>query len=327
MSYNCVFVIGPTAVGKTAIGVRIADRFSGEIISADSRQVYRGLDIGTGKDLAEYRFVRADGTVNEIPHHAIDVCDLSVEYSLFDFQRDFYSAFSSITARGKLPVCVGGTGMYVDSILRRYDMIELPDGFGDRDGLMSKDEDELKAILIAEKEKLHNTTEFGDKERMVKAILLNRYSKTEEYAEKKASLAESLPAVSPLVIGTTLDRSLVRSRIAGRLRARLDEGLVEEVDSLHRQGWSFRRLESLGLEYRFVSEYLQGQYGAVGSADARERLFTLLCTAICQFAKRQETWFRGMERKGVSITWLPEVPGIEERFCAASSIIESSLGL
>ena len=156
--FNCIFVIGPTAVGKTAIGVRLADRFDGEIISADSRQVYKGLDIGSGKDLADY-------TLNgkKIPYHLIDLCDLKREYNLFDFQEDFYKALADITSRGKLPICVGGTGMYVDSILHHYDMIPFVERAGERAELEKKSEKELEEILTREKEKLHNTSEFGDK--------------------------------------------------------------------------------------------------------------------------------------------------------------------
>ena len=324
MSYNCVFVIGPTAVGKTAIGVRLADKFNGEIISADSRQVYKGLDIGTGKDLADYDFVGSDGKQKHIPYHIIDVCDLSKEYNLFDFQTDFYNAFSDITSRGKLPICVGGTGMYVDSILRQYDMIEVPENESEKKELESKSYDELKSILIAEKKKLHNTSEFGDKERIIKAIQINRFTKSDEYALLKKKMQESRPKIEPLVICTTLERNLVRERIAARLKARIDEGLVEEVDSLHKSGWSFERLESLGLEYRFVSEYLLGKYGKVGSSDAKGKLFELLNLAIGQFAKRQETWFRGMEKKGVKINWLPKDMDVGVRFDAACELLENS---
>lgn len=322
MSCNCVFLLGPTAVGKTAIGVRLADRFSGEIISVDSRQVYRGLDIGTGKDLAEYE---VNG--KKIPHHLIDVCDLSTEFSLLDFQKGFYGAFSKITEVGKLPICVGGTGMYADSILRNYPMVELPDGYGAEFHLEEKSYGELKSILVSEKQKLHNTSEFGSRERLIKAILINRFSKTAEYGMLKERMLESLPEVRPLVLCTTLDRALVRERIARRLRARIDGGLVEEVERLVREGNSFERLESLGLEYRFVSEYLRGAYGEVGTEIAGETLFNLLCTAICQFAKRQETWFRGMERKGVNIHWLPHADSVEERLEAAEKCVEGAVSM
>lgn len=325
MSYNCVFVIGPTAVGKTAIGVRLADKFNGEIISADSRQVYKNLDIGTGKDLADYDLIDSNGNKKHIPYHLIDVCDLSTEYNLFDFQEGFYKAFSDITSRGKLPICVGGTGLYVDSILRNYDMIQFPENPEEKNALEKKSYDELKAILISEKEKLHNTTEFGDKDRIIKAIMINRFSKTPEYAELKRKLQESKPKIEPLVICTTLDRTLVRSRIAKRLRDRLEEGLIEEIDNLHKSGWTFERMEALGLEYRFVSEYLQGKYGEVGKDESKEKLFELLNLAIGQFAKRQETWFHGMEKKGVKINWLSKEMDVEKRFEEASELLRNNL--
>ena len=313
--FNCIFVIGPTAVGKTAIGVRLADKFNGEIISADSRQVYKGLDIGSGKDLADY-------TLNgkQIPYHLIDVCDLKREYNLFDFQEDFYRAFSDITSRGKLPICVGGTGMYVDSILHHYDMIPFVEKPGEREELEKKSEKELEGILTKEKKKLHNTSEFGDKERMIKSILINRFNISEECRLAREKLRASRPEIKPLVLGTTLDRTLVRERIAKRLSDRMEEGLIEEVEALHahkeENGAEWNRLEALGLEYRFVSDYLQGKY------KSKEEMKGLLQLAIGQFAKRQETWFRCMEKKGIKIHWLPQIMDVEERFKAACKIVE-----
>ena len=314
MSYNCIFVIGPTAVGKTAIGVRLADKFNGEIISVDSRQVYQGLDIGSGKDLSDYCFQG-----KQIPYHLIDVCDLKREYNLFDFQEDFYKAFSDITSRGKLPICVGGTGMYLDSILRSYDMIPFVEKPGEREELEKKSEEELRQILIAEKEKLHNTSEFGDKERMIKSILINRFNISDECKRAREELRKSRPRLNPLVIGTTLDRKLVRQRIASRLSARMEEGLVEEVDGLHQNekenGASWSRLAALGLEYRFVSDYLRGKY------KSKEEMQNLLCLAIGKFAKRQETWFRCMEKNGIKIHWLLQDMDVEKRFADACRII------
>lgn len=317
MSYNCVFVIGPTAVGKTAIGVRLAHEFNGEIISADSRQVYKGLDIGSGKDLKDYDISLENGNTVHIPYHLIDVCTLQKEFNLFDFQEGFYSAFSDISSRNKLPVCVGGTGMYVDSILRNYDMIPVPENPEMENELKLKSLEELKEILISEKEKIHNTTDFGDKERLVKAIIINRFNKSEECARIRAGLLR--PKIEPIVIGTTLDRTLVRQRISKRLKDRLEEGLIEEVEGLHNNdGFSWQRLESLGLEYRFVSEYLQGKI------ETKDKLYELLNLAIGQFAKRQETWFRGMEKKGVQIHWLPPVMDVEDRYKAASELLKTN---
>ena len=315
MSFNCIFVLGPTAVGKTAIGVRLAKALNGEIISADSRQVYKGLDIGSGKDLKDYEIGG-----EKIPYHLIDVCDLKTEYNLFDFQEDFYSAFSDISSRGKIPVCVGGTGMYIDNIVRNYAMIPFKENPKEREELEKKSEEELKSILIDEKEKLHNTSEFGDKERMIKAILINRFNLSDECKKLREKMLSSRPKINPLIIGTTLERPVLRARIAKRLKDRLDEGLIEEVQNLHSRkdenGAEWNRLESLGLEYRFVSEYLQGKI------ESKERLFELLSLAIGQFAKRQETWFRSMEKKGVKINWLSHDESVEKRFEEAMKLVE-----
>lgn len=332
MNYNCIFVIGPTAVGKTEIGVRLAASLGGEVLSADSRQVYRGLDIGSGKDLCDFKMNEnlalslnpalkdriTDGFYN-VPYHIIDVTDLSHEYSLFDFTADFYNSFADCQKRGVLPVVVGGTGMYLDSILRNYDMIPFEENAAERQNLESLSYEELKSILIAEKEKLHNTSEFGDSERIIKAILLNRFTKSEEYKILRKKVLSTRPKVNPLVLGTTLPRPLVRERIAKRLHDRLEEGLIEEVQNLHENGASWQRLESLGLEYRFVSEYLQQKI------ESKEKLFELLNLAIGQFAKRQETWFKGMEKKGVKINWLPQEMPVDVRFEAALELVRQRL--
>ncbi|WP_296707201.1 tRNA (adenosine(37)-N6)-dimethylallyltransferase [Treponema sp. UBA7570] len=332
MNYNCIFVIGPTAVGKTEIGVRLAASLGGEVLSADSRQVYRGLDIGSGKDLRDFKMNKnlalslnpalkdkiTDGFYN-VPYHIIDVTDLSHEYSLFDFTADFYNSFADCQKRGALPVVVGGTGMYLDSILRNYDMIPFEEDKAERRNLESLSYEELKSILISEKEKLHNTSEFGDSGRIINAILLNRFTKSEEYKTLRKKVLSARPKVNPLVLGTTLPRPLVRERIAKRLHDRLEEGLVEEVQNLHENGASWQRLESLGLEYRFVSEYLQQKI------ESKEKLFELLNLAIGQFAKRQETWFKGMEKKGVKINWLPQEMPIDVRFEAALELVRQRL--
>ena len=315
VSFNCIFVLGPTAVGKTAIGVRLAKALNGEIISADSRQVYKGLDIGSGKDLKDYEI---DG--EKIPYHLIDICDLKREYNLFDFQENFYSAFSDIASRKKIPVCVGGTGMYIDNIIRNYAMIPFKENLKERAELESKSEDELKLILISEKEKLHNTSEFGDKERMIKAILINRFNLSDECKKLREEMLSKRPKINPLIIGTTLERPVLRAKIAKRLKDRIEEGLIDEVQNLHAKknenGAEWERLESLGLEYRFVSEYLQGKI------ESKEKLFELLSLAIGQFAKRQETWFRSMEKKGVKINWLSRDESIEKRFEEAMRLVE-----
>ena len=327
--YNCIFLLGPTAVGKTAVGVQLALALDGEILSADSRQVYKRLDIGSGKDLADYDVKKADGSQVHIPYHLIDITDLSHEYNLFDYQEDFYRAFADVQGRGKLPIIVGGTGMYLDCILRNYDLVPTPEKPEEKAALEAKSYEELKALLIAEKARLHNTTDFADKDRIIHALLIERYLKSPECAAYRASRPPR-PVLRPLVLGTSLDRPLLRERIARRLRDRLDAGMIEEVQGLHKEGVdgksgaSWERLEQLGLEYRFVSEYLQGHYGQVAGQEAKDALFEKLHFAIGRFAKRQETWFRGMEKKGVRIHWLPSTTDLAERTQAALTLFSKN---
>lgn len=285
--YNCLVVLGPTAVGKTALAVKLAEKFSGEIISADSRQVYRGLDIGSGKDICEYT----------VPYHLIDVTDLSIEYSVFDYQKDFYKVFSEMQSRKVLPVICGGTGMYLDSIVRGYDLITVPENQELRKTLAGKSIDELVDILKSEKKDLHNKTDLEERHRLIRAIEIAAYEKTPEAKIEKEKMP-TRPDIRPFIIGTTFPRDIVRKRVRQRLTDRIKEGMIEEVRNLHEQGFSWERMERLGLEYRYVSEFLQGKI----KTDAE--LYDGLAIAIGQFVKRQETWFRGMEKKGVKINWL-----------------------
>ncbi len=284
--YNAVVLLGATATGKTALGVSLAREFSGEIVSADSRQVYKGLDIGSGKDLGEY---------GNVPYHLIDITDLSAEYSVFDFQRDFRDAFDAVKAREALPVVVGGTGMYLDSIIREYEFIEVPENPDLRAELSSLSMDGLANRLISLKGEVHNKTDLEDRQRLVRAIEIAEGRKDHSGFQAHRGGKSDF---RPLVLGVRYPRDELRSRIKDRLFARLDEGLVEEVARLHEAGASWERLERLGLEYRITSEYLEGKI------PSREEYSCSLLMAICRFAKRQETWFRGMERKGVPILWL-----------------------
>lgn len=280
---NCITVLGPTATGKTALAVALAKRYGGEILSADSRQVYRGLDIGSGKDLAEY---------GPVPHHLIDIATLDEEYCVFDFQQDFYREFAGVLGRGAVPVIAGGTGMYLDSILRSYRFERVPENAALRAELDLLTMAELEQRLRSLKDYVHNTTDLETRERLVRAVEI-----AEITARREAELAPPV-SVRALVLGVRFERSELRSRIEKRLDARICEGLAAEVASLHSGGASWERLERLGLEYRMTAELLQGKI-----ADASEWRNTLL-REICRFAKRQETWFRGMERKGVSINWV-----------------------
>ena len=310
MDYNCVVVLGPTAVGKTSIGVQIALKFGGEIISADSRQTYKGLDIGSGKDLCEYC---VDG--KNIPYHLIDITDLSMEYNVFHYQQDFYKVFTDLLNRNVLPVIVGGTGMYLDAVVRNYDFVLVPENVELRKELEEKSLEELDEMLLSLKPDLHNKSDLLERDRVIRAIEIATCMNSPE-ADVIRSKMIARPDIRPLIIGTTFDRNLVRQNIEIRLKERLDNGLVEEVEGLHNSGFSWERLEKLGLEYRFCSLFLQGKI------KSKDELFEKLNIAIRQFAKRQETWFRGMEAKGVEINWLPTVQDKNVRISAALSLVE-----
>ena len=279
---NLLVVLGPTASGKTHLAVQAARQLNGEIISADSRQVYRGLDIGSGKDLDEY---------GATPYHLIDVVDPGYEFSLFDFARAFSLAFREICGRDRLPVLAGGTGLYLDAVLRGYELVAVSENRALRQELELLSSDALRERLRALRLEQHNTSDLVDRSRLLRAI---------EIAEG-GQLAEArplaLPRLAPQVFGLRWPRELLRQRITKRLRERLDHGLVEEVANLHEAGVSWETLDYYGLEYRFVARHLQGQLN-------RNDLFQKLNSAIHQFAKRQETWFRRMERQGVDIHWL-----------------------
>ncbi len=287
--YNCLVVLGPTAVGKTALGVMLAEHYEAEIISADSRQVYKGLNIGSGKDLNEYT----------VPYHLIDITDLSHEYSVYDYQTDFLSAFTNITSKKTLPIVVGGTGMYLDSIIRGYNLVKVPTNEELRKSLLGKSMDELVAILIELKAKVgktvHNDTDLTEHHRLLRAIEIETFEQSGKPVEDRH--IDNKNIVKPLIIGTTFPRDMLRENIKKRLLSRLEEGMIEEVENLHKD-FSWERLERLGLEYRFISEYLQGKFSS------KEEMTEKLYIAIGQFAKRQETWYRGMVKKGVDIQWI-----------------------
>ena len=279
---NLLVVLGPTASGKTRLGVQAARALDGEIISADSRQVFRGMDLGTGKDLAEY---------GSIPHHLIDIRAAGEEFSVFDFQRLFCAAFAAIRDRGRLPVLVGGTGLYLDAVLRGYRLVEVPENPALRAELAILDEARLRTRLLALRPEQHNSTDLQARERLVRAIEIA------EGEQAAAAQLPPLPELRPLVCGLAWERGVLRRRITARLKERLAQGMIEEVAALHAAGLTWERLEYYGLEYRFIAAHLQGQFN-------RNDLVQRLASAIHQFAKRQETWFRRMERQGVRIHWL-----------------------
>lgn len=280
-SFDLLVILGATAGGKTTLAVEVARALGAEIISADSRQVYRGMDLGTGKDLAEY---------GATPYHLIDIAEPGTEYNLFSFQRDCFAAIEDIRSRGRLPLICGGTGMYLDAVLRGYRLVEVAENLDLRAELAPLSDDELRARLLVLKPQQHNRTDLGDRERLLRAI--------EIAVGESAVLPLSPPlSITPLVFGLRWPREVLRQRIAVRLQQRLDEGMIDEVARLHDQGVSWESLEFYGLEYRFIAQHLQGKLN-------RNDMIQKLRSAICQFAKRQETFFRRMEKKGVEIDWL-----------------------
>jgi tRNA dimethylallyltransferase len=284
---NTLVVLGPTASGKTALGVQLARAFDGEILSVDSRQVYQGLDIGAGKDLDEFS---RDG--EPVPYHLIDIVGLDQEFNVFAYQRAFFEAFEDVTQRSKRPIAVGGTGLYLEAVLKGYLLVETPEDPSLREELAELTNEELAARLTAAKPKLHNTTDVTDRDRTIRAI---------EIAEHKPGAPPPpAPEIRPLIIGIRWKREVLRQRIAARLKERLNTGLIEEVEALHQYGIGWERLELLGLEYRFLAQYIQGDI------KNKNDLFQKLNGAIARFAKRQETWFRRMEKNGICIHWIDE---------------------
>ncbi|HIJ82792.1 MAG: tRNA delta(2)-isopentenylpyrophosphate transferase [Magnetococcales bacterium] len=297
---NLLAVAGATACGKTRLGVELARHLSGEIISADSRQVFRGLDLGTGKDLHDY---------GSVPYHLIDIVDPKTEFSVFDFQEHCYQAIKNIQHRGNLPCLVGGSGLYLESVLLGYRMVAVPENPDLRRELESFSDAQLRERLTGLKTQLHNVTDFGSRARLIRAI---------EIAQVQAETIPPEPMnLNALVLGIHWPRVELRQRIRQRLEARLKQGLIEEVQNLLAQGVSHQRLESLGLEYRWVSHYLRGAMDTVALVEG-------LSCAIAQFAKRQETWFRRMERRGVAIVWLAGGDQLPERAMKICAEIEWS---
>ena len=285
MRYNLIVILGPNASGKTRMAARLAKDLGTEIISADSRQVYRGMDIGTGKDLSGYV---VDGV--RVPYHLIDIVDPDHEFSVYEFQRKFLDCFSEIASRGKIPILAGGTGLYIESVLRRFRMLPVSEDQDLRRELEGLGMEGLSRRLLELNPGVHNTTDLGSRERVLRAIEIARY--TRDHPDEEGAM----PEIKPLVFGISRDRKALRERITERLKRRLDEGMVEEVRRLHDGGLSWEALERFGLEYRYVSRYLRKQISG-------EEMFKTLIIRIRQFAKRQDTWFRGMERRGIDIVW------------------------
>jgi len=297
MSFNLITILGPTATGKTKLAAKLAHHFNGEIISADSRQVYKEMDIGTGKDLSDYDVEGVQITV-----HLVDVVEPKDEFNLYGFIELFNEAYDKIIKKKKLPFLVGGSGLYLNAILQKYQLKRADFNSPQTEILSSLSFNELKKILIRLNPKLHNTTDLVNKERLIKAIMI-------ESSDEKLAID---PLINSLVIGIKLDRSIVKDRITDRLKKRLDEGMIDEVKNLIASGISLERLDSFGLEYKFIGMYLKGDLNY-------DEMFKKLNTAIHNFAKRQMTWFRKMEREGININWL-DGPD----FNTARNLIETS---
>ncbi|MBR3398811.1 MAG: tRNA (adenosine(37)-N6)-dimethylallyltransferase MiaA [Prevotella sp.] len=294
-----ITILGPTASGKTTLAAHLAARIGGEIISADSRQVYRRMDIGTGKDLDDYV---VDG--KQIPYHLIDIAEPGTKYNLFQYQQDFHDAYNDIKSRGATPILCGGTGLYIEAALKGYALSPVPQNPELRARLEGKSLEELTGMLVALKQKngsvMHNTTDVDTAQRAIRAIEIETYNAEHPTEERQ------MPKIDSLVIGVNIDRESRREKITKRLRQRLDNGMVEEIRSIIDSGVAPEDLIYYGLEYKYVTEYVIGK-------TTYDEMFRSLEIAIHQFAKRQMTWFRGMERRGTVIHWIDASLPMEEK--------------
>ena len=290
-----ITILGPTASGKTSLAAALACKIGGEIISADSRQVYRRMDIGTGKDLEDY---------GQIPYHLIDICEPGTKYNLFQYQQDFYDAYQDITSRGVQPILCGGTGLYIEAVLKGYQLSPVPQNPELRARLEGKSLEELTQMLLELKAQngsnMHNKTDVDSCQRAIRAIEI------EEYNLHTPTPKRELPPIDSLIIGVDIDREERRKKITKRLKQRLEEGMIDEVKGLLDEGIPAEDLIYYGLEYKFVTEYLIGK-------TTYDEMFTRLEIAIHQFAKRQMTWFRGMERRGFTIHWIDALQPMEDK--------------
>lgn len=294
MNYDLITILGPTASGKTPLAAALAHRLDTEIISADSRQVYRRMDLGTGKDLADYV---VGG--HPVPYHLIDIVEPGYKYNVFEYQRDFLKAYEDIRRRGMIPVLCGGTGMYLEAVLKGYRLLPVPENPELRRELAGKSLEELTSILSSYK-KLHNSTDVDTVKRAVRAIEI------EEYYKEQDVQTRAFPEIKSLIIGVEISREQRREKITRRLKQRLEEGMVDEVKGLLDSGISPDSLIYYGLEYKYLTLYAIGQL-------TYEEMFSQLETAIHQFAKRQMTWFRGMERRGLSVHWIDAALPMEKK--------------
>lgn len=299
---DLITILGPTASGKTPFAVELAHQLNGEVISGDSRQLYCQMDIGTGKDLKEYKIGET-----KINHHLIDIRNPGEKYSLYEFMKDFHVAYDDILNRKKTPILCGGTGLYIESVLKGYELKDAPNNPELREELEKKTLQELSAILSDYKE-LHNSTDIESKRRAIRAIEIAYYQKNQDSSQSLYNPIDSL------IIGVSIDRESRRQKISKRLSARLDEGMVEEVQNILSQGTSAEDLIYYGLEYKFVTHYVTGKI-------TYAEMFTQLEIAIHQFAKRQMTWFRGMERRGLKINWIDALLPMQQKVELALELV------
>ncbi len=308
-----ITILGPTASGKTPLAAALAHEIGGEIISADSRQVYRRMDIGTGKDLEDY-YVRSQesGVRRLIPYHLIDICEPGTKYNLFQYQQDFYDAYQDIRSRGVVPILCGGTGLYIEAVLKGYKLSPVPQNPELRASLDGKSLVELTAILAELKQRngsvMHNTTDVDSCQRAIRAIEIETYNLENPVPRRE------LPPIDSLIIGVDIDREERRAKITRRLKTRLEEGMIDEVRGLLDEGIPAEDLIYYGLEYKFVTEYITGQ-------STYDEMFTRLEIAIHQFAKRQMTWFRGMERRGFTIHWINALQPMDDKVAQVMSLM------
>ena len=303
-----ITLLGPTASGKTPVAANLAARIGGEIISADSRQVYRRMDLGTGKDLEDYTVqtsnLKTQTSNLNVPYHLIDICEPGTKYNLFQYQQDFFDAYQDIQSRGAVPILCGGTGLYIEAVLKGYKLSPVPQNQELRDSLEGKSLLELTKILEDLKAKtgsnMHNKTDVDSCQRAIRAIEIETYNLDHPVPRRE------LPPVDSLIIGIDIDRELRREKISRRLKTRLDEGMVDEVRHLLDEGIAPEDLIYYGLEYKFLTEYVTGQI-------TYDEMFSRLEIAIHQFAKRQMTWFRGMERRGFTIHWIDATLPMEDK--------------
>jgi tRNA dimethylallyltransferase len=292
--YNLIVITGATAGGKTAVAAHLALEMQTEIISADSRQIYRGMDIGTGKDLDDYVI---DG--KQIPYHLIDICDAGYKYNVYEYRRDFLNVYKEITSRNITPILCGGTGLYIEAVIKNYDLVQVPVNENLRKELANKSIDELEVFLRSYKY-LHNRSDLDTIKRAIRAIEIAEYYSRNEYVK------EEIPEIKPIVFGIHYERDQRRARITERLKQRLENGMIEEAQRLLDSGISHDDIEYYGLEYKFLSWYLAGKI-------SYDELFTQLNTAIHQFSKRQMTWFRKMEKDGTKIIWIDGNLDLDEK--------------